>query len=150
MSNINLPREKFQEKIYKEFPKLYADVNKPAYQTSMCWGIDTGPGWYDLIYDLSAKLEKLITDLPQDQKDWDCKAAQVKEKFGGLRFYMTAETEEMSNLIREAENQSVQTCEQCGKPGQLIKAGWIYCACKDCVKEEHKNQFEEPKKENEQ
>jgi len=31
-------------------------------ETAMCWGIDCGSGWYQLIYDLSVKLEKLIQD----------------------------------------------------------------------------------------
>lgn len=56
-------------------------------------------------------------------------AAQVKEKFGSLRFYLDGGTEEMHNLIDEAERASSVICEDCGKPGKMRKGGWIRCLC---------------------
>lgn len=44
-------------------------------------------------------------------------AVQVKEKFGQLRFYLSSESDEMSEYIREAEDRSAITCEECGEPG---------------------------------
>lgn len=63
-----------------------------------------------------------------------CRASQVKEKFGTLRFYMTAETKEMRPIIEEAERKSAVTCEQCGKKGKLRGNGWLYTACAACHK----------------
>lgn len=60
------------------------------------------------------------------------RASQVKEKFGGLRFYMTSHTEGMDELIREAEALSEKTCEECGGPGKLNSTGWIRCLCREC------------------
>lgn len=105
----------------------------------MCWGFP-GDGWYDLIFDLSKKLELMILLLPEEQRK-EMKASQVKEKFGGLRFYMTLYNEEFQKLIREAQNKSFHICEECGKPGQLIQAGWLYTSCEEHAKEEHKDQF---------
>ena len=60
------------------------------------------------------------------------KASQVKEKFGGLRFYMTCGTDEIYNLIEEAEALSYKTCEVCGKPGEERPSGWIHTLCDYC------------------
>lgn len=58
------------------------------------------------------------------------RASQVKEKFGTLRFYMSSETEEMSEAIEEAEEESARTCETCGRGGRLRpKLGWIQTLC---------------------
>lgn len=60
------------------------------------------------------------------------RASQVKEKFGSLRFYMTASTDEMEDIIREAEHKSRVTCEGCGKRGKIVGGGWLYCRCREC------------------
>lgn len=60
------------------------------------------------------------------------RAAQVKEKFGTLRFYMTHSSDEMEAIIDEAERKSAITCEACGKPGKVVGGGWLYCRCREC------------------
>lgn len=122
------------QKLVKAFPLLYRDRNASMRTTNMCWGFDCGDGWFDIIWDLSAKLEREI-------KSWIAvtgfndhpAASQVKEKYGSLRFYMTHETERIAKLIEAAEKRSETTCETCGKPGKIRGEGWLYCAC-----EEHK------------
>jgi len=52
--------QKLQEKLFKEFPKLYRQQNMSMRETCMCWGICVGDGWYHTIFDLSKKLEYLI------------------------------------------------------------------------------------------
>lgn len=56
---------------------------------------------------------------------------QVKEKFGTLRFYIQAGTDEHYNYISFAESMSGVTCEECGKPGKRLGRGWIYTSCKE-------------------
>jgi len=58
---------------------------------------------------------------------------QVKQKFGGLRFYMNFETKEMSAAIYEAEKRAQETCEDCGKPGVLRSGGWLETLCDNCA-----------------
>jgi len=99
----------------------------------MCWGFDTMDGWFDIIYRCSAKLEKMILALPEEERP-HCRAVQVKEKFGGLRLYMSAETDEMSDAIEEAEREAEATCEYCGKPGKLREGGWLFTLCDECDK----------------
>lgn len=52
-----------------------------------------------------------------------CRASQVKEKFGTLRFYMTSQTPEMDKIIEKACRKSAKTCEECGKPGKVVGRG---------------------------
>jgi hypothetical protein len=78
-------------------------------------------GWYPLLKDLIVDLIEL---------GWDKQICQVKEKFGGLRFYIYEGSDEMHERISKAENDSYQTCEVTGKPGQLrTDLGWIETLC---------------------
>jgi hypothetical protein len=129
-------KEELDKKLVKAFPLLYGDRNAPKQSTCMCWGFP-GDGWFDLIWDLSSKLEPLIQKFIDENQDTELypKAFQVKEKFGGLRFYMTCGTDEISDLISEAEALSYKTCEECGKPGEPPlppSEGWIHTHCDDC------------------
>jgi hypothetical protein len=90
------------DKLREDFPLLY-------YRETF---FEVPDNWYDVIADLSAKLEVQIKiyakDNPEASHDNDDDglphAVQVKSKFGGLRFYMSFQTEKMDDLIRQAEN----------------------------------------------
>jgi hypothetical protein len=56
-------------------------------------------------------------------------AVQVKEKFGGLRFYVQAATDKHYNYISFAESMSYHTCEECGAPGTRYTDGWHSTLC---------------------
>lgn len=98
-----------------------------------CKYLEIHQGWASIVYDLSSKLEALIKDneSPDDDIDVIPCAAQVKEKWGGLRFYMYWSTDEMEKLIREAELLCKVTCAVCGKPGTLKGRSWWYVSCED-------------------
>lgn len=88
----------------------------------MCYGFECEDGWFDIIWDLSEKIEPFASD--------DFNVFQVKEKFGGLRFYTDGYTDEISAFIREAENKAENTCERCGKPSKIkSKNGWMSNIC---------------------
>ena len=126
-------KEELDKKLVKAFPLLYGDRNAPMQSTAMCWGFP-GNGWFDIIWDLSSKLEPIIQKFIDENQDTELypKASQVKEKFGGLRFYMTCGSDEIVGLISEAEALSYTTCEECGKPGEARRGGWIHTLCDDC------------------
>ena len=67
-------------------------------------------GWHPLIKELISKIKKI---------DKNIKVEQVKEKFGGLRFYISPAVKEVFDLISEYESKSYETCEFCGKKGKL-------------------------------
>lgn len=57
-------------------------------------------------------------------------AVQIKEKFGGLRFYMNGEDEYISGAISMAESISLHTCEVCGSFGETKPVGsWLTTLC---------------------
>ena len=80
----------------------------------------TGLGWNNLI-------EKLYQDLLSI--GWDGNVCQVKEKFGTLRVYLGNTTDEMDELVRQAEYASATICEECGEPGTLYGKGWLMTRC---------------------
>ena len=55
---------------------------------------------------------------------------QVKEKFGGLRFYVSRANDEHHGMIRFAEAMSYETCEVCGDKGKSNRGGWVMVRCK--------------------
>lgn len=78
-------------------------------------------GWLGLI-------KKLILDLFKN--GWNGQIAQVKEKFGGLRFYIGHDNDAIFDLISEAEGKSYEICETCGDVGELNKTnGWLKTVC---------------------
>jgi len=56
-------------------------------------------------------------------------AAQVKEKFGTLRFYVNGGDDTTRGMIQMAEAMSACTCEDCGAPGTTGGHGWIRTLC---------------------
>ena len=77
-----------------------------------------GKGWLNLI-------DTIYDKLPPSA----C-VSQVKEKFGGLRFYVDGIDDKIYAFIEEIENQSYKICEVCGRPGkQRNKYGWIKTLC---------------------
>ena len=124
-------KEELEKKLVEKYPNLYKDYGGDMTKTCMHWGFAHGDGWYNLIDELSAKLEP-----------HGIVAAQVKEKFGGLRFYVEypkhlsrEQVEEIREMKNEYEQKSYTICEDCGKPGELCTHGWHRTQCKDCEAE---------------
>lgn len=59
----------------------------------------------------------------------DYRIMQIKEKFGGLRWYDNVSTKKVSEIINKYEYISMKTCIVCGEPATYISNGWIspYC-----------------------
>lgn len=93
----------------------------------MCWGFDCCDGWLKLIDQLSADITAL-----DEKNGTQTIAVQVKEKFGGLRFYIEGGSDAIHDLIDAAENESLKTCEMCGEPGERRGGGWISTECDAC------------------
>lgn len=92
------------------------------------FGIECDDGWYNLLDELCSRIEDKL-DKEVDEFFVD----QVKEKYGGLRFYVSSATEEILDLIDEYEEKSYTICESCGKSGKLVNHfGWYKTVCEDC------------------
>jgi len=121
-------RQEFNSELQYRFPNVFRHKEY----------VGVGPGWWDIIRNLSSELEAIIEKLPEEER-LSLYVVQIKEKFGGLRFYMNAETDEMFDLITKAEEESLKICEECGKEGaQFCGIGWIKTFCESCRKIERK------------
>lgn len=99
------------------------------------FGFECGNGWFDLIDTLCETIKEL---------DVETTAVQVKEKYGGLRFYhdgLKADEERRQErafgTIQMAQNMSFNICESCGNSAELHQqSGWYQVRCEDCLEEE--------------
>ena len=69
-------------KLVRNYPIIFSQYGGDKRQTCMSWGMSCGNGWYNLINNLCEDVTTTIGN-----KNIKIIAAQVKEKFGGLRFY---------------------------------------------------------------
>lgn len=82
-------------------------------------------------------IDKLTTSkLVEGQRYPQLEAVQVKEKFGGLRFYVINANEEQQSVINFAESLSYSICETCGSTHNVTQTeGWVYTRCEKCMNE---------------
>lgn len=61
---------------------------------------------------------------------------QVKEKFGGLRFYKNGGDKRYNEHVQAMQIQSYYTCEECGDPGTFRgDLGWVRTLCTACYED---------------
>lgn len=138
-----------QDRLFKDFPKIFVEKDLPMQQTCMCWGICTDDGWFELLYNLCRHLQ-WDTD---KNKYPQVIAQQVKEKFGTLRFYYVLDCSENAGkedertsvrrcaehdgAIQFAEAMSAHICEICGALNntveQMSRGGWCKTLCAVCA-----------------
>jgi len=88
---------------------------------------DIHQGWLDLV-------DELMTEMKKDVLPDNFEVSQVKEKFGGLRFYCSNVSKNGWDIIRKYEEKSYTICEKCGNPGTPNTVGWIKTLCPICRK----------------
>lgn len=142
MKEENLEEIKQKNKeLLEKYPWLYPVseyTGKPLenYDYSFTWMDDIPLGWNiafgkQMVEELGALLEKYNY---QDEYS----ICQIKEKFGGLRWYdngfPTEGYEEYKEWLDKYEELSFKTCIDCGKPAKYFTRGWITPICEDCAK----------------
>jgi len=137
----NKMKLELQKKLFEKYPKIFADKDKSMKETAMCWGIETGDGWYSLINCLCGQIQAECDRLGDN---YQVVASQVKEKLGGLRFYTNCSTDTIEGYISFAVSLSYYICEKCGKMDRTVTQtrGWIITLCECCrnKRSEHKNE----------
>ena len=101
------------------------------------YGLECGAGWKDIIDRTHDKLKYI---------DPDYTIAQIKEKFGGLRYYYNQSVEYgslasviMEDIVRAAEYEASYTCELCGankssdKVEVRVHKYWYFGYCQSCA-----------------
>ena len=113
-------------------PQLFKEINY----------LECDVGWQDIISSLANtithEIERIATLDPLVVEG--IYAVQIKEKFGGLRFYMNHSTPYIDGAISLAESMSYKTCETCGnRAGSRHNVGgWIKTCCDKCLKKKTK------------
>ena len=147
-----------QQKLYEQYPLIFAQKDLQGSETGMCWGISCGDGWYDILDSVCFLVqervrqplenirmyERLIADDPTRIPQWkerieeeresilSVQFVQVKEKFGTLRIYHTSDDPYVEGLVSMAESVSSTTCEHCGNRGTTSTKGWYQTLCDPC------------------
>jgi len=131
-------RKELDEALCAKYPDIFKDRHGDMRETAMCWGFP-GDGWYNIIDSLCATIKNREYNLKLNKKEFlPVVATQVKEKYGGLRFYYTGGDDYIDGAVAFAEYMSEVTCEVCGKPGKQRGHNWMYTACDEHIREEDK------------
>ena len=182
-------KTELDEMLCTKYPKIFKNRHGDMRTTAMCWGLECGDGWYNILNQLCGNIQHHINESRKSKArairfnralrrakvgdkaglinyfsfrgkvtDHTLKlvdstiergtyeierdevtqvvASQVKEKFGGLRFYYDGGDAYISGLVQMADSMSYVTCETCGNSGKMRGKGWLYTACDNHTSEE--------------
>ena len=121
--------DKFVARLEAAYPLMF---NQPY------GGIAVGKGWWPIIEILCSNIQRHI--------DWNNEraekypelcykpitqvtVAQIKEKFGEIRFYYDGGNDIIAGMVSMAEAWAAYACEECGAPGTIRHGGWIKTLC---------------------
>jgi hypothetical protein len=134
--------EELELKLVKKYPKIMRDYKGDMMVTCMAWGIECDDGWYDILDECMQNLQYFCDLCSKDGREVQVVAAQIKEKFGTLRFYTDdygvnqIEHKIISMIISNAESKSKSTCEDTGRTNAKLcnKGRWLKTLSKDSSK----------------
>jgi len=113
--------EEFEKRMVETYPKMFAEPYG---------GFAVGSGWWPILESLCGQIQhhldwknKKLEAVPQVTVD------QIKEKFGGLRFYYSGGDDAINGMVSMAESWAAHSCETCGAPGERRDGGWIKTLC---------------------
>lgn len=151
--------EELDKQLCEKYPLIFRDRHGDMSKTCMVWGMCCGDGWYDIIDRMCSRIQSHIEYVDKNiewTRKWNEKvndeneewvsfadrverpipepveqvvAIQVKEKFGGLRFYYSGGDDYIRGVVDMAEEMSYVTCETCGSPGRLRGKHWVRTVC---------------------
>ncbi|MCP2041228.1 hypothetical protein L1281_001822 [Neisseria sp. HSC-16F19] len=116
-------KKELDQLLCARYPLIFAAPPHVLSEPCTVLGFECGDGWFDLIDVLCERLQSLTDQDGAPQ----VVAAQVKEKWGGLCFYLHGgANDEQWGMITMAEAMSVRICDQCGAPGTLLASGRVH------------------------
>ena len=133
-------KELFVTELYNKYPSLFSLKDNKTEPIGV-YSIECDDGWFDILSNLCwmiAQQERniegnnkyLISQNREPVEYEPFRFTQIKEKFGGLRFYINEGSKEVYDRITEAEKLSYETCEVTGNPGKLrTDIGWYLTLC---------------------
>lgn len=136
---------------YEEFAKRMEETYPKMFGHGHYGGFAVGPGWWPIIEALCRQIQSHI-DWRNENKEKrgigdgcpQVVVVQIKEKFGGLRFYYDGGDDTIDGMVRMAEAWAANSCETCGRPGERRSGGWIRTLC-----DEHEAEYQKQRNERE-
>jgi hypothetical protein len=134
----------------------FIDKYEDFFKHDWAWP-DCGIGWLPLLDKLCGMIKGQLDNIEKYNEGWfknevitpekyesnkklleNFKIVQIKEKFGGLRFYVQGtdykEHKDIHGWITFAESMSYVLCEGCGtNQGLGTTSGWMRTICKPCA-----------------
>jgi len=140
MSYTEQQYEEFSKRMEENYPKMFAEPYG---------GFAVGAGWWPIIESLCDNIQHHIDWWNKNRESRpiveQVVVEQIKEKFGGLRFYYSGGNDDyIRGLVQMAESWASCSCEECGAPGTRRSGGWIRTLC-----DHHEAERQQRKKENE-
>ncbi|MDR2572363.1 MAG: leucine-rich repeat domain-containing protein [Oscillospiraceae bacterium] len=163
MRRFTSKKKDFELKLEQEFPFMRRSEvtdeqwEKGGYSTYAAYGCECQGGWYGILRGLCLDITNAFE---KNGQTVDLTIAQIKEKFGTLRFYYSIGDEdpgihafdflgsgtslrlspgrtefqrEIRDIVSKWEKESASVCEKCGVAGQVRgDLGWIRTMCNDC------------------
>jgi hypothetical protein len=113
--------DEFVKRMEDKYPKMFAQPYG---------GFAVGEGWWPILQALCANIQHYLNWKNREGEVVpQVVVAQIKEKFGGLRFYYDGGDDRVQGMVSMAESWADKSCEECGAPGTSGGQGWIRTLC---------------------
>lgn len=117
-----LPRNTFSDEVVDDYDYTWTELDAMPEAWCKTFGEQ-----------MAAELDEVLKKENYSEK---YRIVQIKEKFGGLRWYdngvPTSIHKEVRDIIRKYEDLSEKICIRCGKPATHTTSGWITYVCEEC------------------
>lgn len=123
-----------RQELINKYPKIF---DGSAHRTN----ISVPDAWISLVDSMCQEIQDYCDN--NDIEQVICE--QMKEKFGGLRFYTNSASDEIYNIISKYENKSRKICQECGCEDCKVyntKGSWIRFICELCAIKLNKEIYE--------
>lgn len=124
--------------LIEKHPKIFASYEG---NPGNCNWYGVPKGWLPIVDLLCSSIQNYIDHSSKWNKELEkftnppqVTCIQMKEKFGGLRFYTNGHDEIVEGMIEMAEYMCDNTCQDCGSTSNVgVTTGWISILCQNCV-----------------
>lgn len=126
------------QKLIQKYPKIFQDYEG---NPGMVNWHGVPEGWLPIIDKLCGSIQNYIDNYKRwikEKDEWvhppQLTCTQMKEKYGGLRFYYEGGDDLMEGMVVMAEYLCSNTCQDCGSEQDIGRtAGWITTLCRSCA-----------------
>ena len=119
-----LEYDAFAKSMEEKYPNMFAQ----SYG-----GFAVGKGWWPILQALCSNIQHYLNCINKNHEKHpvveQVVVEQIKEKFGGLRFYYSGGDDKVQGMVRMAESWADHSCETCGAPGNSGGRRWIKTLC---------------------